>query len=502
MKVLFVYPDFHVKRSRSGHVSYETAGWYTEGLASLSATLKKHGHQTALLQLLWPPTKQEFQNDLERLQPDLVALTLRSEVFRVGTDFALWAKEAGYPTIVGSYHPTLDPQEAIAALGIDIVCLGEGEVPLAELCDRMQKGEDHFDIPGLWLKRDGEIVRNPAGPVVENLDDLPIPDFSLFDFTRLESSRTFTALASLTRGCPYNCSYCANYKLRAIYPNKRHWLRTRSPGNSIEYLRALKATYPEARYLRIMDDIFHYREDWLEEFVPLYKAEFDMPMAVNHRPNLFTKRQAELLKDAGCYQVYFGVESGNERIRNDVLQRHMSNEEIKRAFAYAHDAGMVTLAYNMIGLPRESMSDALDTIKLNAEIGANRILNPVFYLLPDTDLYDMARKERFCPPHISYEEEVGCSMPGYRSDQIKFVSANFKLFVRLYRIAYSLPDFVRLRVERTIDRVFLWPLLPYRLLTWLAKARQGSMDKLKAVVRERTPGVYIFVRDRLVGNRL
>lgn len=240
MRVLFVYPDFHVSKGPDGHVSYEPAGWYNEGLASLSAVLKQHGHETALYHLLWPPRQDDFQDELRRQAPDLVAFSLRSEVFGIGTRLALWAKELGYPTIAGSYHPTLAPEESIAAPGIDMVCLGEGEAPLAELCDRMRAGRDPYDIPSLWFKCEGDVIRNPAGPVIEDLDDLPVPDFALFDFSKLTSTQTYTGLVSFSRGCPYNCTYCCNHKLRSLYPNKKRWLRSRSPQNAIAYIHGLK----------------------------------------------------------------------------------------------------------------------------------------------------------------------------------------------------------------------------------------------------------------------
>jgi len=500
MRVLFVYPDFYVHKHGDGRIRYEPAGWYNEGLASLSAALKQRGHETALLHLLCPPAKEHFQAQLRRQCPDLVAFSLRSEVFRIGAVCAQWAKEMGYPTIAGGCHPTLAPEESLSAPGLDIICRGEGEVALAELCDRLEAGRDPYDIPSLWFKRGDQVIANPVGEVVQDLDLLPIPDYSLFDLPGLTSGQTYTALASFTRGCPYNCTYCCNQILRSIYPNRNRWLRTRSPQNAIACLQALKAAYPQVRYLRINDDIFHWSEEWLEEFAHLYKAQFTMPLAVHHRPNLFTERMARLLREIGCYQIYFGVESGNEYIRNAVLRRRMSNQEIERAFALAHQAGMITTAYNMVGLPYETMERALDTIKLNARIGAERILNPIYCPYPHTDLYDLAVEAGFCPPNIGYEEEAICSMPGYEADKVRFVSANFKAFVGAYRAAYRLPRALGQRAERLLDRLFLWPRLPHRLLARLAYARQRAAVRGKSLLRRTMPGLYIFLRDLALGR--
>ena len=501
MRVLFVYPDFYVHKHGSGRVTYEPAGWYSEGLASLSAALKQRGHETALYHMLYPPDKEQFQAEIRRARPHLVAFSLRSEVFRIGAVCAQWAKEVGYTTIAGGCHPTLAPEESLSAPGLDIICRGEGEVALGELCDRLEAGCDPYGIPSLWFKRGDQIIANPVGEVVQDLDTLPIPDYSLFDLAGLTSGQTYTALASFTRGCPYNCTYCCNQILRSIYPNRSRWLRTRSPEGAIACLRALKAAYPEMRYLRVNDDIFHWSEEWLEEFAHLYKAQFTMPLAVHHRPNLFTERMAQLLREIGCYQVYFGVESGNEYIRNAILRRRITNEEIERAFALAHQAGMITTAYNMVGLPYETMERALDTIKLNARIGAERILNPIYCPYPHTDLYDLAVEAGFCPPNVGYEEEVICSMPGYGPEKVRFLCANFKLLVGLYRLAYRLPKAVAGQAEKLLDRALLWPRLPYEALTRLARARQQAALRGKNLLRRTMPDLYIFLRGLALGRR-
>ncbi|MDO8670749.1 MAG: hypothetical protein Q7O66_04880, partial [Dehalococcoidia bacterium] len=110
--------------------------------------------------------------------------------------------------------------------------------------------------------------------------------------------------------------------------------------------------------------------------------------------------------------------------------------------------------------------------------------------------------EGFCSPKVDYEDNVVCTMPDFGQKEINFVCTNFKLFVKLYRIAYRLPSFLGKGLERLIDRLFLSPRLPYGALTKLANARQDPLARVKNLLRQRTPNLYIFVRDRLVGNRL
>ncbi|MHB1416890.1 MAG: B12-binding domain-containing radical SAM protein, partial [Chloroflexota bacterium] len=356
----------------------ENGGWYWEAIGSLAAILAERGHQVSLYHLTGPVEQEPFLARLRQEAPDLVAFSIRTQVFRPAETYAQWASQAGYLTIAGGYHPTLNPEETLSSPGIDMICIGEGEIPLATLCDRLEADRDYADIPGIWVKREGVVVQNPVGDFVEDLDSLPLPEFRVFDFGRLISSETYTAMASFTRGCPYTCTYCINHKLRALYPNRNRWLRTRSPEGAMAYLRKLREVYPQMRYVRVMDDIFHYSEDWLTQFLPMYKAEINLPFAINHRPNRFNERVARMLADAGCYQVYFGVESGNENVRNQVIGRQMSEKQIKDAFRFAREAGIRTSAYNMVGLPHETMATELDTIKLNADLHPNRIFSPIF----------------------------------------------------------------------------------------------------------------------------
>ncbi|MHB1131177.1 MAG: B12-binding domain-containing radical SAM protein [Chloroflexota bacterium] len=502
MKVLFVFPDFGLVKNRQGKIVLERGGWYWEGIASLSAVLRQRGHTTSLLHLDGPVEQAPFLARLKEEAPDLVAFSLRTQVYRVATQYALWASQAGYTTVAGSFHPTVNPDETIATPGMNMLIIGEGELPLADLCDRMAAGQDYADVPGLWLKRNGEIIRNAVGPLVDDLDTLPLPDFELFDFQRLQSSQTFTAMAMFTRGCPYTCTYCINHKLRALYPNHNRWLRTRTPENAIAYLARLRDVYPQIRFLRIMDDIFHYSEDWLTKFLPLYKKEFGWPFAINHRPNRFTERAAKLLAEAGCYQVYFGVESGNESVRNQVIGRQMSEDQIRQAFRYASENGMRTSSYNMVGLPHETLSSALDTVKLNADLRPNRIFSPIFCPYPQTKLHDIAVEAGFCAPNDEYEEDVILNMPDFPLEQILFVRANFRNLVHLYGMARALPRPIGRPLEGLADRVVLSPHLPHRLLTNAADAVSDAEENLKGAVRKRNAGLYVFIRDKVVGNRI
>jgi anaerobic magnesium-protoporphyrin IX monomethyl ester cyclase len=421
----------------------------------------------------------------------------------MSTRYARWAKEAGVPlTVAGGVHAMMMPEQTLAG-GFDIACIGEGERPMVELCDRLQRGDDINTIPSLHVKTDGGVVANPTGPFIEDLDELPYPYFDLFEFTSLVSSQTYTGLARVSRGCPYNCTYCCNRQIRALYPNPRSFARTRSPAGAIGYLKALQSAYPQMRYVNLMDDIFHPDEAWLEEFVLMYKQEIGLPFIAQHRPGLLTEHATRLLRDAGCYELHFGLESGNADMRRRILKRgNISEEQIIEAFRLCKKYDIATGAYNMIGLPFETMPMALETIKLNAVVAPNRVWNPIFTPYPRTDLHRVAAEAGLVPEDPDYETEIIVDNPGFRPKQVLFVRAYFKPFVDAYKLARRLPRLLGRPLEVVLDRVFLFPLLPYGLLTRAGEGWMRFEAGGKAFVRQRFPRLYLRLRDWLTGKKI
>ena len=167
----------------------------------------------------------------------------------------------------------------------------------------------------------------------------------------------------LSRGCPYNCTYCCNHQIKQVYPNIKDYTRFHTPEKSIQYIKAVLDKYPDMRYVDFRDNILPFNLDWFFDFIQRYKTEIALPFACRYRANLVKEEVIEALKDAGCYLVHFGVESGNEYISNQVLNRGIKREQLERAFDLCHKYKMSTLSYNMVGLPDETLETALDTIK-------------------------------------------------------------------------------------------------------------------------------------------
>ena len=186
----------------------------------------------------------------------------------------------------------------------------------------MTAGEDYTSVESLWFKdENGEFIKNPVRPLFADLDRIPIPDFDLFDYDNLESSKVHTAIVVVSRGCLYNCTYCGNGNFRKVYPNKKIYARFRSPENAILYLKTLLKLHPHIKFINFRDAIFNMFPDWFDKFIELYKQEIHLPCTGNIRFDILTEDTVRRMKEAGFYTIDMGLESGDQEIRFKYLKR-------------------------------------------------------------------------------------------------------------------------------------------------------------------------------------
>jgi radical SAM superfamily enzyme YgiQ (UPF0313 family) len=458
MKITFVYPDVLLHRP-------DWTGYFYVGIASLSTVLKKEGHDTSLIHITKPVSKSEFVDRIRKENPDLIGFSSTSPMFPIVKQLTSWLAEDGidFQTICGGIHPTIAPEEAISAQGIDMICRGEGEAPMMELCRRSQRSEDIIDIPNLWIKKDGYIQKNPLRPLMDDLDKLPFPDRSVFDYQNLYAERQGRLSFLASRGCPYNCAYCCNHLIRRIYGSEGKTIRFRSVDNVISEIKYVIKRYPFIRTVNFDDDILFLTTKWAEEFTERYSAEIGLPFICNARANLMDKAKVGLLKKAGCFHVKFGLESGNEYISNNILDRQLTNDQVKKAFALCRDAGLITESFNMVGIPFETPAAILDTIKLNASIGVNKMQVSIYQPYQGTRLADVCRENNFV-----VSEDLGpdwfsptLKLNTISSSQVLMFRDYFRLLVRFYQVILRLPG--------GISRILTW--LPDKILSLKCTAR-------------------------------
>ncbi len=299
--------------------------------------------------------------------PDVVGVSCTTGLHHWGTDFLRRIKSAlpNVLTLLGGPHATFCPETAMEE-GVDFAVRGEAENAVVDIAEAVDNGGEIEYIENVAYARNEELIINPMGSLIENLDSLPFPDRSYYDhypLTRREGSKNFIA----GRGCPYKCTFCANFEYHNIYRDKGKWVRYRSHENVLEEIRQVRERYG-IKFVGFSDDTLIFNRKWLLPFLEKYRAEIGLPFLSTVRANLIDEEIVRALKEAGCISCVFGVESGVERIRNDVLQKGIRDEEIRETAALFKKYKIQFGTYNMLGLPSETIEDSWQTVKLNAEI--------------------------------------------------------------------------------------------------------------------------------------
>lgn len=326
------------------------------GILYLSAVLKKEGHQVFICE----PSREDVLAKMREVRPDVVGYSVRTGFHRYYIDLNKKLKEKfKFFSIFGGPHATFFP-EMIKEQGVDCVALGECESAIVDLLGRFEKNQSYFETKNFWFKnQQGEIFKNPLRKLEQDLDSLPFPDRGLLDgYKEVKFSKVHNFMT--LRGCPYNCSYCFNRTSKKMHEGERY-VRRRSVDNAIKEIEEVAAKYNLNR-VHFEDDTFNIDKQWLREFVSKYPK---IPFKCNVRPNLVDEEVIRLLKQANCISVTFAIEAGNDRIRNEILYRNMTKEQIINCAKLLKKYGIRFITENILANPTSSLSDDIETLDLN-----------------------------------------------------------------------------------------------------------------------------------------
>lgn len=404
---------------------------FSEGNRSIHGVLNRDGIESDLIFfhsldfIVHPPSPESFDalaNLLANLKPELVGISIRSQFWWMAVKIARRVKEElGVPVVFGGVHPTLDPEESIEVA--DIVCQGEGEAAMPELVRRLRQGKPIHDIPGLWSRKNGEIVRNGPTIAVENLDDLPLPvtDRS-YSITMKGEARRFDMLfdndsqyyyiVSASRGCPFSCSYCCNTTLKSLLDKKENYLRRRSVKHLFEEFHFVLEKLPNVKVINFLDEVFHPPKQWMDEFVERYPKEVGRPFSLMTHPGYINEQWIETLMKAGIgLMLNFGLQSGNERVRKEVFNRHVSDKKVDELIELMNRYSFLKLVDIIVDNPFETPEEFRDTALTVFRLRRPVVLNVYFLMyFPGLAITDRAIEEGY----ITKKD-----MPGYTEDWIE-----------------------------------------------------------------------------------
>ena len=470
------------------------------GIRILSSCLRKAGHHVKLIFLipLEPQSatnkfhvtySEKILNDLELLvsDDDLIGISLMSNQFiqAINVTQFLKSRNVSASIIWGGIQPTVEPEECLKYA--DIICIGEGEGALLELADRMENNQNYIKTQNLWFKTQGGIVQNSVRPLINDLNQLPLPDYSCknhfitsddqiksltkktlvqFKGERFQGKENSIVYMTMTsRGCPFNCTYCSNSVFHSLYP-KQKLLRWRSEENIINELKMLQEEVASISYVYFVDDNFTARSnEALKLFCDLYKTKINVPFFAQVSPLTNSEEKMEILFNSGCAHVTMGVETASERIA-ELYNRSKEHKILPQAIAivekYRSKMNPPPTYQFIIDNPYESLNDTLGTLKMAMSF-PRPWHNPIYSLMlfPGVPLYDKAMKDGFITD--KFTQIYGRN---WRSHSKVF----FQIWIRLYHANIS-PIILKLLLQPWIARLFtttsINAILKTRIFRWL-----------------------------------
>lgn len=384
-----------------------------QSTARLAAYLKSHGHQA----LMAIGDDKKVISEIRAAEPDLIAFSVltphRNHLLTASR--AIKAAGIDTPIIAGGYDITFTP-EILENSDVDIICRGEGEEPLKELCNALDGGADYTTIPNLSVKEGETIHQNPMRAWVMDLDELPFDDRDIYlDYDPYFKIVPFTQIIA-GRGCPYPCTYCFSDSYRLIYKEEgspRKYCNLRSPENVIAELRILKEKYA-ARYIFFNDSTLTYNKRWLLEFLPLYAAEIGIPFSINAVISEITDEVGRALYDTGCCAlVRIGLETGNEELRRTVLGKNLSNDQFIDGIEVLQKYEINYSTLMMLGLPGETLQQTWESIDFAGRLLGRKSVQSISLFIPFPGL-----------PITDYGIKIGC----YKEEQFDPTAAGSSIF--------------------------------------------------------------------------
>lgn len=429
MRVLFVYPN--ITRVRRPQL----------GICSIAAVAHQLGHECELYDLTTIPEGEElsaFESKLESFSPDLLAVSCRSNEWLFLNRLFHSVNVGDTLKVFGGPHATVAPEEVIGIA--DIVVIGEGEQTFAELLKTIACENDISKVAGCWVKQGSRIIKNEMPSLISDLDKLPIPYWGLLDDVHYHESSLkglfkgakVVGSFECSRGCPYSCTYCSNDYLRGLYRGKGNWHREKSPERIIREVRLFRDNYG-LDFVGWHDEVMLTSIDRLKTFRDLYSSEIGVPFVFMERPENMTNEKVHIIKQAGARNVSIGIESGDDNLRKNILNRHHSQQTIISAFQVAKEHGLITHAFTMIGLPGEDRHSVRETFKLLKKAQPETVQTSTIYPLRGTKLYEMVVAQGLFDPEtptpLVYYGKSCLNFPKNKQKELlrcKYLLVNYK----------------------------------------------------------------------------
>lgn len=367
------------------------------GLALLSAICKKAGYKVGLIDAAaLNLSPEETAEKILAMHPKYAGLTAVTISIFHAEEVAklLKARDKNIRIILGGPHITAALDETLKRMKpfFDIAVISEGDATILELLEALEKKKPLSSIKGIAYpskENKNKFIRTEPREFIENLDKLPfpawdmLPDLPKYYWPPAHTVKKFpVALLITSRGCPGMCTFCDN----KVFGRK---LRAHSADYVIRMIKHLQKEYG-IREIQFRDDNFLvFRQRTIELCNKLIEQKINIVWSCAGRVDMITPEMLKLMKKAGCWQIWYGVESGCDRVLK-AIKKNTNQEKIIKAITETKKAGISPCGFFMIGLPTETEADIKKTIDLLLKLPLDEFHISHMVPFPGSEVYATA----------------------------------------------------------------------------------------------------------------
>ncbi|MCQ8119786.1 B12-binding domain-containing radical SAM protein [Methylomonas rosea] len=458
-KVLLINPSYFGSYG-SAKASITNPIFPTLGLTTIAATALQRGHQVNILDLSYRPYDwQSIRSEVLKSKPDIVGITATTPLMNQLRDISVLCKDISNDILVvgGGAHISAMPVESMEESMLDIALTGEADISFGEVCD----GHTPESILGLYHREgSGKICFTGQRPLIENLDDLPIPAWHLFDpkeykhrMSRLLARKPPATMAEFSRGCVFKCDFCASKMTMAL------GYRKKSPERCAEEV-AIMSRLGWKEFM-LADDIFTSDHDWAVRVCKAISAkQTGMAWSCTNgiRVESADDELFKAMRDSGCYRVSFGFESGNDQILKSFGKGGKATvNEGKIAVKKAREAGIDTNGFFLLGLSPDTEESMMDTIEFARELELDMLKFGLTIAFPGTPMFNEYARNSLIKSYDWDDYHIYTERPLFTHKYLKYETILRYMSLAYRRAILTNPRFILRRLIRGIRTgEFFW----------------------------------------------
>ncbi len=391
-KILFINPN-------TRYLNSLLTVFPPQGILYISSVLLKNGFEVRVIDAdIDNLSHDDIMSGIREYRPDIIGITMNTLQTKAVYELAKFIKQnKDIPIVVGGPHPSSVKEKILnQCVFIDFLIYGEGEITFLELVKTLMDNGNLNGVDGLIFRSEGSVTINKPRMFISNLDEIPFPALQLLGSLRkypgaypVGAQPSIQIMAS--RGCPFQCSFCSN----PVWGRKT---RFRSPESVLSEIDWLQKEFG-VREIFFVDDTFNLNKSWFESICNgiisrglNQKSIFKSPFRANQ--NLVDEDLLKLAKKAGFWMIFFGVESGNQNVLNDV-HKNIDKKEIERAFKLTKKAGLRTYGSFIIGHLSETRDSVEDTINFVKKIDPDFFGFAIAMPWPGSEMYTIAKNKGY-----------------------------------------------------------------------------------------------------------